>query len=93
MSRADLAHQVRQISRGEIKASERSVRGWEKNEYVPAGETVPVLALAVDCAVAELYGADADDEEEAPLPTHLELLEALRPLADLFNREREKVAS
>lgn len=93
MSRADLATAVRKTSNGDIKASERGVRGWEKGEYVPAGETVVAIAAALDCDVKELYGVDEEDEEVASMPTHLELLEALRPLAELFNAaQRERVA-
>lgn len=92
MSRADLAHRVRNISGGAIKASERSVRGWEKGEYVPSGETVPALAKAVGCAVPELFGDDL--EEEAASMADRDLLSALAVALEPFHprAQREKVA-
>lgn len=68
MSRADLAHAIRRSSHGQIKATERGVRGWEKNEYAPRGEAIPALAAALGCEMSELYetnGATADDDEES----------------------------
>ena len=68
MSRADLAHAIRRSSRGEIKATERGIRGWEKNEYVPHGESVPAIASALGCEIGDLFemnGKASDDDEES----------------------------
>lgn len=71
MSRADLAFAIRSISAGQIRATERGVRGWEKDENVPRGEALPAIAAALDCEMLELYegartssGAEADDDED-----------------------------
>lgn len=71
MSRADLAHAIRRASRGEIKATERGIRGWEKNEYTPHGESVPAIATALSCEINDLYerdGGDASDDDEESDP-------------------------
>lgn len=68
MSRADLATAIRRASRGEIKATERGIRGWEKNEYTPHGESVPAIAVALGCDIENLYetsaATSATDEED-----------------------------
>ncbi len=60
MSRADLAVAIRRVSGGSVKATERGIRGWEKNEYVPRGEAVPAIAQALGCEISELYRANGD---------------------------------
>lgn len=64
MSRADLAVAIRRTSGGRIKATERGIRGWEKDEYVPRGDAIPAIAAALDCQVDELYATNGD----APFP-------------------------
>lgn len=72
MSRADLATAVRSASDGRIKATERGVRGWEKNEYVPRGEALAAIATALGCDVPTLFGAAGvagdEDEESSGMP-------------------------
>lgn len=64
MSRADLAHAIRKVSNDQVKATERGVRGWEKNEYVPNGGAVPAIAGALGCEIEDLYSyGDADQED------------------------------
>ena len=81
MSRADLAVAIRTASGGRIKASERGIRGWEKNEYAPSGEAMPAIADALDCAISDLYAELADDDEEADALSGL-----TRAEADLLDR-------
>lgn len=64
MSRADLAVAIRRSSGGRIKATERGVRGWEKDEYVPRADAVPAIAAALGCEIADLYAKNGD----APFP-------------------------
>jgi transcriptional regulator with XRE-family HTH domain len=80
MSRADLAHAIRHASRDEIKATERGIRGWEKNEYTPHGASVPAIARALDCEIGDLYeqnGNASDDDEESRAVQHRDVMEAL----------------
>jgi transcriptional regulator with XRE-family HTH domain len=98
MSRADLAHAVRRSSQGQIKATERGVRGWEKNEYAPRGEVIPALASALGCEMADLYevngkNAIEDDEESrtVALVDHKEMLAALALALEPFLPQRAAV--
>jgi transcriptional regulator with XRE-family HTH domain len=100
MSRADLAHAIRHASRGLIKATERGIRGWEKNEYVPSGESVPAIAEALGCDIGDLYernGAAADEDEEAAsmglTGGQRDLLAALATALEPFKRVRERATA
>jgi transcriptional regulator with XRE-family HTH domain len=64
MSRADLAVAIREGSSGNVKATERGIRGWEKGEYAPRGDALPAIAGALGCEIADLYRANGD----APFP-------------------------
>lgn len=64
MSRADLAVAIRRASGGKIKATERGVRGWEKDEYVPRGDAVAAIATTLEVDVTALYV----DNGDAPFP-------------------------
>lgn len=86
MSRADLAMAVRRLSQGTIKATERGIRGWEKGEYVPGGETLPVLAVAVSCEVGDLFNGNGSTEEgslEEESEVAAQLLAAVKALVRL----------
>ena len=88
MSRGDLAFSIRHASGGRIKATERGVRGWERGDNAPHSDTMNVIAEVLGVDSSHFYtspGEDEDAEEEA-LPSHHELLEALRPIAMLLNR-------
>lgn len=73
MSRADLAFAVRALTGGDVKASERSVRGWEKGEYQASGTAVAAIAKATGHDIEFFYesGGEDDEEEEAALPANL----------------------
>lgn len=94
MSRADLAHAIRRSSQGDIKATERGIRGWEKNEYTPHGAAVPVIAQALECEIADLYeqngNGTADDDEESRAVADMPLDEFLRARIDLLVRQAVK---
>ena len=73
MSRADLAYAIRQSTGGQIKATERGVRGWEKGEYKPSDGVIPAIAQATGKTVDYFYASD-EDEEDAALLRDLEQL-------------------
>jgi len=90
MSRGDLAFSIRHASGGRIKATERGVRGWERGDNAPHSDTLNVIAEVLGVDSSHFYTspeAAEDDEEAALLPSHHELLEALRPIATLFDRQ------
>lgn len=64
MSRADLAHAIRKST--ELKASERGVRGWERDEYAPSAAAVAAIAQATGRDIEFFYANG--DEQEAALP-------------------------
>lgn len=95
MSRADLAMAIRRASQGQIKATERGIRGWEKNEYVPHGESVPAIATALSCQISDLFetngdGRSVDDSEPELLPS---LDEALRSYLRILIRDEVQAAT
>lgn len=75
--------------------SERNIVRWENDQHAPRFEHVAAIAAAtgrdVDYFTAPELSSETEDEEAARVPTHHELLDALRPLAELFNA-REPVA-
>lgn len=97
MSRADLAVAIRRVSGGEIKATERGVRGWEKNEYTPHADSVPAIAEALECNTGDLFesnGRHVDDDEDrgAKVPQSLSVdLQRLAQLAGILERRPELV--
>lgn len=88
MSRADLAHAVRHASNGQVKATERGIRGWEKGEYTPRGEAMPAIAAALDCGISDLYEtvSDSDDAEAARVPSGPLTRDERELLVDLMGR-------
>ena len=64
MSRADLAHAIRKATGNELKASERGVRGWERDEYAPSAAAVAAIAQATDHEI-EFFYANGNDQEAA----------------------------
>jgi len=66
MSRADLAFAVRRVTDGQIKSTERGVRGWEKGEYRPSDGVIPAVAAATGQSIEFFYELDADDDEGDP---------------------------
>ena len=63
MSRGDLAFKMRELSDGAVKPTERSIRGWEKNENEPIGTAAVVAAKAVGVDVEFFYTAEGEDED------------------------------
>jgi len=93
MSRGDLAFAIRRISGGQLKATERGIRGWEKGENAPRGETVNVIAEATDRESSFFYTESSDEDEEAALPEVAELLEALsEAITPLIEKSRKMSA-
>jgi len=95
MSRGDLAFKMRELSDGEIKPTERSIRGWERNENEPLGTAAVVAARAVGVDVEFFYTSSGEDEEtdlEAALrlrrTAQRKMGEASRDLADAEQLER-----
>lgn len=94
MSRADLAVAIRHASHGEIKATERGVRGWEKYEYVPHGESVPAIAAALKCEISDLFesnGDRSDEEDRLPRQSLSGDLQQLAVLAGILERRPDLV--
>ena len=58
MSRADLAAALRAATNGEVRASERGIRGWEKGEYTPSGDVIPAYVLATGKPHEFFYTSD-----------------------------------
>jgi len=87
LTQHDLAHRLRQRGFG---TTQTTVSRWESGQ-APRGYVLAALAAELGVTVDELLGSSDEDEEAASMPTHHELLEALRPLAELFNA-KERVA-
>ena len=62
MSRADLAHAIRKATGNELKASERGVRGWERDEYAPSAAAIAAIAKATGNEI-EFFYANGDNQE------------------------------
>jgi transcriptional regulator with XRE-family HTH domain len=91
---AALQHRTQDWSRP-LLTSQSKVSDWETGRNAPADRTIRVLAAELGQSIEYFYSSGAeeeDDEEAAAMPSHLELLDALRPIAALFNREREIAA-
>lgn len=71
-----------------VGTSRRHWIRWESGETTPNPLYLEKIAAVLDAP--ELLGDD-DDEEAAQLPSHHDLLEALRPLAELL-ATKERVA-
>lgn len=71
MSRTDLAHAIRIHTNGAIKASERSVRRWEKGEHAPSDGVIPAIAQATGKDIDFFYeqngDGSSDDEDESSM--------------------------
>lgn len=63
-----------------VGTARRRVIAWETGENEPTYHYLRRVAEAVGSTAEELYGADQDDEEAA-LPSHGEMLEQLREAA------------
>jgi len=95
MSQGDLAYRIRDLSHNTLKPDASSISDYENGRNVPSGDALPIIAEALGKSIEFFYTSGAeeeDDEEAAAMPSHLELLDALRPIAALFNREREIAA-
>ena len=84
---AALQYRTRGWSRP-LLTSQSKISDWETGKNAPEDRAIRVLAAELGQEIEFFYtsGADEEDEEEAALPSHLELLEALRPVAMLLNR-------
>lgn len=69
-----------------VGAHVTSISDWERGRNEPSARYVAKLADALGVSTDRLL--EDEDEEAASMPTHHDLLEALRPLAELFSRER-----
>jgi transcriptional regulator with XRE-family HTH domain len=95
MSQGDLAYKIRDLSRNNLKPDASSISDYENGRNVPSGDALPIIAEALGKSIEFFYSSGAqeeEDEEMVALPSHLELLEALRPIAALFDRDREIAA-
>jgi len=61
MSRADLASELRRVTAGRVKASERGIRGWEKGEYAPSADVIPAYAIATGKPLEFFYVPEPGD--------------------------------
>lgn len=68
----------------QIGAHVTSVSDWERGINQPSPRHLRAIADALGVRIEELYG-DADDEDSS-MPSYHELLAALRPLGELFQR-------
>lgn len=70
LSRMALAHRIWQVSGEEIRASEASVRRWEKGISRPRDGVVPAIALATGRPLDFFYSTDdsPDDAEGGEEP-------------------------
>lgn len=93
MSRADLATRIRTLSRDRIKATERGIRRWEKEErgIQPNASSVLLIAEATGKAVPYFYAADDADEEESSLSLTRDLHSVIDRIVDA-RLSRERVA-
>jgi transcriptional regulator with XRE-family HTH domain len=97
-SQATLAAALQNRTRGwsrPLLTSQSKISDWETGRNAPEDRAVRVLAEELGQGRDFFYSSGADeeeDEEKVALPSHLELLDALRPIAALFNREREIAA-
>ena len=64
MSHADLAFEIRRVSDGRLKPTEKSIRSWIKGEHTPREGVVAAIAAATGQTIAFFYEPDSDDEEE-----------------------------
>ncbi len=93
MLAAELQNRTRNWTRP-LSTTQSMVSDWENGNNVPQERTVRVISEITGRSVEFFYtsGAEEEDDEEAALPSHLELLEALRPIAALLNRDRAVAA-
>ena len=87
MSHGDFAYKIRELSHNNLKPDASSISDYENGRNVPSGDALPIIAEALGKSIEFFYtsGADEEDEEVAALPSHLELLEALRHVAMLLS--------
>jgi transcriptional regulator with XRE-family HTH domain len=86
MSRADLAYAIRDATGGRIKATERSVRRWERREHAPADGVVPAIAQATGEDISYFYGDDDTEEDDVSDPVAA-LTDAIKALVRAERRE------
>lgn len=84
-SREVIAHALRGRGHG---TDAKSIWRYETGKSQPSARILPDYAEVLGAeSVEELYGEGAsdDDEEDSSMPTHAEMLEALRPLAKVLH--------
>jgi transcriptional regulator with XRE-family HTH domain len=95
MSRADLAFAIREATAGRIKATERSIRRWEKREHAPSDGVVPAIAQATGETIAYFYAEDEgedDDDDDVSDPVAA-LTAAIKAVVRAELSDRSELAS
>jgi len=92
MTQGDLAYRLRELSGGRVKTTQSQISNWERGVAAPSSIALPFIAEATGHAIEFFYTSgpgEDDDEQEAALPSYHEFLEAIRPVARLFEKAEQ----